>query len=134
MARQVITITKAGGVFGLRAKPGAGIDLTQFGRASVQRVTEIEWNEDGQCWTITWTAAGRAKLPAELKDETAWKAKGQLPRLAPEWVRGATGAEVLPSGALGFPTYEAAVAFEVDRVAGLQAVGGFSPRAGATPA
>lgn len=50
--KQVITITPGGGMSGLQRKPGQGLDLTKFGKATVVRASEIVWDEDPQAWTV----------------------------------------------------------------------------------
>jgi hypothetical protein len=37
---------------GLQRKPGQGIDLRQFGKADIKRVSEIEFNEKTQMWFV----------------------------------------------------------------------------------
>jgi hypothetical protein len=49
---QVITITPAGTVSGLQVKKGKGFDLKALGRAAIERVSDITWNERAQAWTI----------------------------------------------------------------------------------
>lgn len=49
---QVITITAAGEVSGLQRKPGQGLDLTKLGKAKVERVSEIVWDEYHQAWIV----------------------------------------------------------------------------------
>lgn len=50
--RQVITIAPDGAMSGLQRKPGQGIDLTKFGKASITRASLIEWDEQFQRWFI----------------------------------------------------------------------------------
>lgn len=52
--RQVITINPLGGISGLQRKKGQGIDLTAFGTADVQRVSEILWHEETSEWPRGW--------------------------------------------------------------------------------
>ncbi len=49
---QVVTITPQGGISGLQRKAGKGLDLRQFGHASIERVSEIVWVESSQRWTV----------------------------------------------------------------------------------
>lgn len=49
---QVITIGPDGSMSGLQVKPGRGVDLRQFGRASIVRASEIVWDETHQAWTV----------------------------------------------------------------------------------
>jgi hypothetical protein len=55
MPTQVITIGPAGELSGLQVKPGKGLDLRQFGKARIERASEIEWNDDHQAWTVRIT-------------------------------------------------------------------------------
>lgn len=61
--RQVITISPTGGMAGLQHKPGRGLDLRQFGKASIKRVSSIEWDEEAQRWTVL-------PLSGPTKDQT----------------------------------------------------------------
>lgn len=59
---QIITIAPDGTISGLQRKPNQGIDLTKFGKASVERASEIVWDEETQRWFIdvkTGPLAGR---------------------------------------------------------------------------
>ena len=49
--RQLISIKPDGSIKGLQFK-GKGIDLRRFGKASINRVSEIDWCEDKQKWRI----------------------------------------------------------------------------------
>lgn len=60
MNKQVITIDPNGQMSGLQRKPGQGVDLTKFGAAQVVRVSEIEWDETAQKWTIRPLTTGTA--------------------------------------------------------------------------
>lgn len=51
MKTQLITIAPDGSLRGLQFK-GKGVDLQKVGRAKTKRVTDIEWEEDKQAWTI----------------------------------------------------------------------------------
>jgi hypothetical protein len=51
---QVITIRPDGSIIGLDHKK-KGLDLRQFGKANIRRVTLIEWHEHYQLWMISWT-------------------------------------------------------------------------------
>ncbi len=53
MKTQVITIAPDGSLVGLDHKK-KGLDLRQFGRAEIKRVTLIEWSETQQQWFIRW--------------------------------------------------------------------------------
>lgn len=50
--QQVITIQPDGGMSGLHHKKGKGLDLRQFGKVSIRRVSEILWDEDEQNWYV----------------------------------------------------------------------------------
>ena len=41
-----------GSISGLQMKPGKGVDLREFGRASIKRVSEIAWYERHQAWVV----------------------------------------------------------------------------------
>ena len=50
--RQVITIGPDGMMSGLQVKPGKGLDLRQFGRAEIERASEVLWDSDRQGWIV----------------------------------------------------------------------------------
>lgn len=50
--QQVISISPDGGLSGLLHKPGKGVDLRQFGKCDIARVSLVEWDEDNQLWYI----------------------------------------------------------------------------------
>jgi hypothetical protein len=50
-ATQVISFKADGSIKGLQLK-AKGLDLRNFGNASIKRATEIEWWEDSQRWAI----------------------------------------------------------------------------------
>lgn len=50
--RQVISISEIGEMSGLQRKDGDGVDLRQFGRAQIQRASDICWMEMPQMWAI----------------------------------------------------------------------------------
>ena len=50
--QQVITITPDGGMSGLQRRRGQGLDLRQFGRARITRVSEVVWVELYQTWAL----------------------------------------------------------------------------------
>lgn len=71
VTRQVITIGHGGSLSGLQVKPGKGLDLRQFGKAKIERVSEILWDEEAQKWYVQ-IIAGPLKgevLTAPLWDE-----------------------------------------------------------------
>ena len=49
--KQVITVSPDGSLSGLDRK-NKGVDLRQFGRARIERVSEIKWNEKRQAWYV----------------------------------------------------------------------------------
>lgn len=60
--QQVITIGADGHIAGLQRKPGQGLDLRQFGKATIERASEIVWAEGSQKWfvsVLTGPFAGR---------------------------------------------------------------------------
>jgi hypothetical protein len=54
-SRQVITISPSGQISGLQVKPGKGVDLRQFGKAQIERASEIVWDDDHQRWFVQIT-------------------------------------------------------------------------------
>ncbi len=52
MSQQVITIAPGGAMSGLQRKRGRGVDVRQFGHATIERASEITWNEMDQCWHV----------------------------------------------------------------------------------
>jgi len=52
MSGQTIQIGATGEVLGLQMKKGRGTDLRKLGPASIERVSEIVWDEDCQAWCV----------------------------------------------------------------------------------
>lgn len=52
VTQQKVFIKKDGTIEGLQVKKGKGIDLRQFGKAKIERASEIVWNEKLQKWFI----------------------------------------------------------------------------------
>jgi hypothetical protein len=53
MSEQLITIDEAGRMESLQFKGGAGaVDLRELGNVSIERTTEILWDETHQAWFI----------------------------------------------------------------------------------
>ena len=110
--KQVIVIDDNGAIKGLEHRNG-GIDLKQFGKALVERITLIEWDTEGCGWYIRWVSFdkphkrwGKEELPdAELLEGVI------LPSPYPE------------SSTVYFLTYEFAVAAEVQAIQRLQMEG-----------
>ena len=50
MNRQVVTIAPDGAISSLRRKDG--LDLRQFGKVEIQRVSDIKWDSDHQKWYV----------------------------------------------------------------------------------
>jgi hypothetical protein len=50
--KQVLAIDAAGGIAGLQAKSGRGIDLRKMGHAKIDRVSDIRWDEKHQSWYV----------------------------------------------------------------------------------
>lgn len=51
----MITIAPDGTVSGLQVKPGKGLDLRQFGKAQIERASEIVWDDTHQRWFVQVT-------------------------------------------------------------------------------
>lgn len=58
MGTQVITIRGDGSIAGLQHKPGRGVDLKGFGRASIKRASEVLFSEEAQAWYVEFRSAG----------------------------------------------------------------------------
>jgi hypothetical protein len=56
MNKQVITIGPDGSIAGLQHKAGKGLDLRQFGKAEIERVSLIEWDAEQQGWYVLFLA------------------------------------------------------------------------------
>lgn len=54
--RQVITIEPGGIMSGLQRKPGQGLDLREFGKCSIERASEICWDDTAQKWFVKITS------------------------------------------------------------------------------
>ena len=50
--KQVITIEPDGRISGLQVKPGKGVDLKKLGHASIERASEIVWDDIKQQWKV----------------------------------------------------------------------------------
>jgi hypothetical protein len=63
MGQQVITVNRDGSLEGLQVRSkDKGLDLRSFGKASINRYSDIVWNEEFQKWSIKI-------LHGPLKDE-----------------------------------------------------------------
>lgn len=133
--QQVVTIHPDGGMSGLQRKRGKGLDLRQFGRASIERVSEIVWCEDRQRWKVQvldlkvayWMAYGK-EHPGTRSSRLSeghrpcltwfhWKAAG-LPENFPGGCRISTG-----GGLMTWDDYDRAVEAEVRFLDALRLIG-----------
>lgn len=96
--KQVIKITPDGAMHGLQKKPGQGIDLTQFGKARIERVTDIKFDPEEQKWFITFL---RGELKGKILDHSLYSE-----------VTG-NSVEDLAGVVIHFENYDLAVNFEV---------------------
>lgn len=58
MREQVITVRPDGQLSGLQVKPDQGVDLRQFGHASIKRASEVLFCENQQKWYVEFREAG----------------------------------------------------------------------------
>ncbi len=112
MARQLITVRPDGSLFGLQHKKGKGVDLTKLGRASVKRVTMIEWDEDVQQWYIRW-----------IDSDDPWTVRFMLDSLLPDKDK---QNPLAGNWTAYFEDYDLAVKAEVDVVQSLTKKGAVS--------
>ena len=49
-AKQVVTVAPDGAISSLRRKDG--LDLRQFGKVEIQRVSDIKWSNHDQLWYV----------------------------------------------------------------------------------
>lgn len=106
--QQVITIHPDGSMSGLQHKRGKGVDLCQFGRASIERASHILWDEMEQFWfveVLTGPHAGQ-HLTQGLWSGVTDQAECRLSLCAGV-------VDVAPEKVLGFADYDDAVAAEV---------------------
>jgi hypothetical protein len=101
---QVISVKADGSITGLQFK-SKGLDLRDFGSASIKRATEIEWCENSQRWTIRF-------LQGQLKDTYATR---YLCTVFNVDLASRKGLKVINSVLL-FEDYDNAVAMEVDLI------------------
>lgn len=69
--KQVISIEHGGRISGLQHKPGKGIDLRQFGKCDIKRVSLVEWDADRQSWYVQFLEgplAGQLLTEAHAND------------------------------------------------------------------
>lgn len=103
MNQQVITVQPDGSISGLQRKAGKGVDLRQFGHATIERVSEITWDEDRQRWVVNIISGPMA---GTLLKWAVWRGAGFT--TIPEGCQVRTG-----SGDMTFENYDDAVATEV---------------------
>lgn len=116
--KQVITIGPDGSIKGLQHKRGKGLDLRQFGRASIKRETIIQWDDVRQAWFILWKDDDETEAWRDAQFVEAGIEQAQLI----EW-----GAFVVTedNGIVWFRDYEDAVLAEVAVIQALQVSGRF---------
>ena len=111
--KQVITVSPEGEVSGLQRRRGQGIDLRQFGRAEIERVSEVLWHVQRQAWYVlgkAGPAAGRILTMTDADDLG---------------VAFGAAAELSAGGMLLFQEYEDAVSAEVAWLDALRVRGDF---------
>jgi len=114
---QRVTIRPDGSIAGLDHKK-KGLSLRQFGKATIQRVTLVEWDEDHQGWYIRWFGRKGGKVWSHNTFEVA---KVRLYDFEAKLA-------VTNSGAVPmFEDYEEAVRAEVAVLQSLQALGTLPP-------
>lgn len=106
MQPQLITIAPDGSLQGLDFK-NKGVNLRQFGRAKIERTSEITWNEDAQKWQITFLHGTEAGKIATYGHAYAFGIE------AAEGVRTFGFPPGAPHEPLHFEDYDRAVAAEV---------------------
>lgn len=102
MSEQLITINPDGSLSGLDFKAKGAVSFRDLGPATTKRITDIEWEEERQCWNIRFllgTLAG-SLLTVDLAQET---------HMPPS----AYGAPHPETGVLGWDDYDTAVSAEV---------------------
>jgi hypothetical protein len=104
MNMQVLTISPTGEVSGLQRKPGQGFDLRKLGKAQIERVSEIVWDEENQNWFISIL---RGFFADRLVSSVLWAA------YVSETLPGA-GCTIRDDGVLLFEDYDQAVKAEVE--------------------
>lgn len=104
--QQVVTISPDGTISGLQRKAGQGLDLRTLGKASIERVSEIKWDEDRQAWYVEVISGPLTNLI--LTAQYRHKVAG-LEGWFPEGATISTG-----TGILYFDDYDDAVRAEVE--------------------
>jgi hypothetical protein len=98
--QQVITIRPDGSLQGLQMKPGKGLDLREFGRAQIERASEVMFCPDRQRWYVEFREGPLTAKP--LTVSLLVKARGEV------------GAEHEPEAVAYFDEYDDAVQGEID--------------------
>jgi hypothetical protein len=118
--KQVLKITNNGAIKGLEHK-GRCLDLKQFGKAVVERITSIEWDSELQGWYIRWEDTEDTRLFSKAgkiwgREEYAYFSE----HLASMTLKIAIHN---PSGTVLFKSYNDAVEIEVLVIQHLQKIG-----------
>ncbi len=108
MNTQVITISQDGGMSGLQRKTGKGVDLRQFGRASIERASLIEWDENKQKW---WVSIQSGKYAGAALSHVLRCNAGMMPATGEAFYPGST--MTTNGGVYMFKDYDDAVKAEV---------------------
>ena len=113
---QLIKIDRAGGMSSLQMKKDKGLDLRQFGKASIVRSSLIEWDVELQAWYIKLLHLGGHGSEFIVTEGLRTIALSPL-RIAPTLA--ATGPW---SGGrlLTYPEYDDAVQDEIEIIQGLR--------------
>lgn len=105
---QVVTISPEGVISGLQVKPGKGLDLTKIGKASVERVSLVEWSEEHQGWFVQIIRGPKA---GTVLTRAVWAAAGLREHL--EDPGNSIAARVAEDGTLLFVDYDDGVRAEI---------------------
>jgi hypothetical protein len=119
VAKQVITVGPDGSMSGLQRKPSEGVDLRQFGRASITRASEILWHEPAQRWTIRVLSEPFRNMPVTA-------AMVRAIGLEPAGFVGCCVDDTVSAGTLSFLDYDQAVAAEIAFLDALRVAGRLS--------
>lgn len=106
--KQVITIGAEGSMESLQFK-GKGVDLRRHGHASIQRISDIVWDEFSQLWTVVPQQGKLAGKTVRCADCVTLHGEGTV---GMGKVLFNCELEALPI--IAFKEYEQAVEFEVD--------------------
>lgn len=130
MTHQVITIGADGSMSGLQRKPGQGLDLRQFGRAHIERASEIVWDEMAQRWQVS-IFSGRVfnenglQLTGTYLTHRMWLAGARLNPNTLAEIGGEMGGDERndPDAPVDFQDYDAAVRAEIAYLDALRLAG-----------